>query len=466
MVMATSAEVDWRIAAAAVAAAAEVPVAIVVVGATVADDDPVRPHVAGVVDLPGADQLGLEQARDLVLAVRRAFGAVLVAAPAGLLVTLGRDDWRLADLAAAVGAAALVVTGPGPDAVNHTTLTLGALAGHGISASVITLGDGLDEAALPVTPIGRIPADRPDDLAGAAEWFHPALLVTAAPAEPPILAGRPAVSGRKFVLVVLAVFAVMIFLACGAGWLGMSTSDEASLKIEQSPRQPAYTGPAFPVPIPAVPRPAQPAVPVAEVCPQNAGQVTVSRPDRATTARVDQAWTRIERWLRAHAPASARALRPGASAARIDELQRRMSVAFPPDLVASLRRHDGVADMGFALPPFYLPESVDRIFGDWQVNCSVTAELGGRELNGWWHRGFVPFAADGSGGNLVVDQRPGGHGRVGETDPESGSSFERWPASVAELLESTAKALETGKPYAGHYRPQVTAEQTLDWEIV
>jgi hypothetical protein len=77
----------------------------------------------------------------------------------------------------------------------------------------------------------------------------------------------------------------------------------------------------------------------------------------------------------------------------------------------------------------------------------------------------VPFAQDGSGGCLFTDQRAGGHGRVGEFYPEDGTSFERWPASFVELLEGTAKSLETGRPYAGNYRPKVGADGLLDWDI-
>jgi cell wall assembly regulator SMI1 len=138
-----------------------------------------------------------------------------------------------------------------------------------------------------------------------------------------------------------------------------------------------------------------------------------------------------------------------------------MSVAFPSDLVASLRRHDGVdGAAGFAMPPYYRPMTLSEITGTWTVNCRVLAEV--RAIPDWWHRAFVPFAADGGGGCLLVDQRPGGHGRVGEFISESGTRFERWPASVAELLEGVAAALETGGSYVG-YRPSVTPTGQLDW---
>ncbi|SNY53211.1 Cell wall assembly regulator SMI1 [Paractinoplanes atraurantiacus] len=424
--MGASADVEWRAAVGALASAAEVPVGLVSVGAVVDDDDPARGHLAGVLELPEVSRLGLEQARDLVVALRQAHGLVLVVAPEGLLVPLGADGWTLADLAEAVRAPAVVVSGGGPDAVNRTTLMLGALAGHGIAAAVVTVGD-VDEQMLPVRPAGRL---------GDEQWLDD-MLVARAAVTPAVLYTKPAVSGQRIVLALVAVFAFMVLLVCGIAWFGRST---AELSITRD---------AAPVPVPR--RTPQ------SICPENAGPVTVTRPDAATTARVDKAWQRIEAWLAAHAPVSAGTLGRPAPHDRIDALQRRMSVAFPADLVASLRRHDGLsAAFGFDLPPFYMPAALNGILAEWQANCRTS---------GAWDKGLVPFARTLDGGCLLVDQRPGGHGRVGEYFPEDGVSFERWPASVTEFLEQTAKALETGRPYGGHFRPRV-ADGTLDWEIV
>jgi cell wall assembly regulator SMI1 len=465
IVAATSGDVDWRIAAAALAAAAEVSVGAVVVGAAVAADDPVRPHLAGLLELPSAGDLPLLPLHGLVRAMCRAHGLVLVAAPAGLLMPVGAAGWTLADLAEVTGAGAVVVTGPGPDAVNHTTLALGALSGQGIPARVVTLGD-VDEDALPVTVAGRIPAERPADLAGAAGWFEPVLRVAAA--HPPAPAPAPAtgrrVTGKRLLLALAAVFLAMVAVVCGLAWSNREpevTQYSITMKRTQGT---GLTANAVPVPPPVRPAPS-PRRSAANLCPENAGRVTVARPNAATTARVNAAWQRIEKWLAAHTPAAARALRPPARAAKIDEMQRRMSVVFPPDLVASLRRHDGVSGMrGLPLPPYYYLETVDGIFGDWRVNCDVLGDIGLGES--WWHPAFVPFAQDGGGGSLLADQRSGGHGRVGEFYPESGTTFERWPASVTELLEKTATALEHNGTDDGRYRLRVDADGYPGWDII
>jgi cell wall assembly regulator SMI1 len=143
-----------------------------------------------------------------------------------------------------------------------------------------------------------------------------------------------------------------------------------------------------------------------------------------------------------------------------------MSVAFPPDLVASLRRHDGVTGHRFTLPFLFQPLAVNEIPREWSVTCSVLRNAQDEWDGDWWHRSFVPFATAGDGGCLLVDQRPGGHGRVGEFYPEEGVDFTRWPGSVTELLEKTALSLETGRPYENRYRPTVNGEGILDWEIL
>ncbi|MEU8820438.1 hypothetical protein [Actinoplanes sp. NPDC048796] len=143
--------------------------------------------------------------------MRRAYGLVLVVAPEGLLVPLGADGWTLADLAEAVRAPAVVVTGAGADAVNHTTLMLGALAGHGISAAVVTSGD-VDDDALPVRPAGRL---------GADVWLDDMLVARdVVVAEPAVLDRKPGVSGRRIAMALAAVFLVMILLVCGVAWFG------------------------------------------------------------------------------------------------------------------------------------------------------------------------------------------------------------------------------------------------------
>ena len=487
----TSAAVEWQPAAGALAAASTVRVAALVFGS----EGPPGPLMLGELATclqagdGGADPLSLDEAAGLVRTLARTHGLVLVIGVPGLLVPAGGAGWTLMDLAVAVSAPVVVVTGTGPDSANHTTLALGALAGHGLAAAVITVGDpGQEAEGIPVAPAGRIPAEvpqEPEEFATAAKtWVDPVLHASAGrpkadtPPPPPVPAPPPATaSGKRVVLLLAGVFVSMSLVVCGLAFCQPGPRVQAELtQVPVTGRQPPAGPDSFAtlVPQPAQPQPAQPQParprpqPVTQVCPQHSGRIAPAEPDRATTERVNAAWKRIEKWLAAKAPASRKSLRPPAAAKDITAAQRRMSVAFPADLVASLRRHDGVGQPGqaFTFPPFYDPMPVGRIADEWQMLCSVLADLSGGVDSSWWNKGFVPFADSGDGGNLLADQRPGSHGRIGRFYNEDGVSFEEWPASVAELLERTAGSLETGRPFQGSYRPRATAAGVLEWEII
>ncbi|WP_125803444.1 SMI1/KNR4 family protein [Actinoplanes sp. ATCC 53533] len=607
----TSATVDWQPAAAALAAASAVRVAALVFGC---DDPPgelLRGEVATFLQAAdgSADPLSVDEAAALVRTLARTHGLVLVVGVPGLLVPVGRAGWSLMDLAVAVSAPVVVVTGTGPDSANHTSLALAAVSGHGLTGTVITVGGpetpgaratvvgpatvvvpatadadstisppenvdaarpdavaatgaarpmddlapagdavavdgpasegdaavsadapasaadavpagdavsagvtvpGSDavsagdaaeaggitssvhaadhEAGMPVRPAGRIPGDvgiRGDSFAAAArEWLDPLLHASAgrpkadtAPPPPQPLPPPATASGKRVVLLLAGVFVSMSLVVCGLAFCDRTGSTETEARIFETTIEPlppeAYPGTDLgPGPDPGlstgtgtvpVPRRA-----VGDVCPRNPAGVTPTVPDRATTKRVNAAWKRIEVWLAAHAPASRRSLRPPAAAKEIAAAQRRMSVAFPADLVASLLRHDGVTSRGaaFTLPFFYDPLPVGGIVPEWLSLCEVLANVPGAQESTWWDKSFVPFASSGDGGNLLVDQRPGNHGRVGDFFNEVGVSFEAWPGSVAELLEKTAQSLESGRPYGNRFRPTVTREGILDWDIV
>lgn len=79
----------------------------------------------------------------------------------------------------------------------------------------------------------------------------------------------------------------------------------------------------------------------------------------AVADRVNQAWARIETWLTAHASATI----VGKPAVRNDiaTLQRNIGAPIPPELTASLLRHNGADQVnGFTFPPFYRPSGCTR----------------------------------------------------------------------------------------------------------
>jgi hypothetical protein len=416
---------DWRIAAAALAEAAEVHVVVVVLGSP-AGGEPARLLRARVDSYLQVGRAGtLDEAAAQVRALTRVRSLVLVAAAEGHLEPVGAGDWTLVDLAVTLRAPAVVITGPAADPVGDTRIVLDALAARGVGTSVVVQGD-IDEAELPVTPAGRIAADLP----------------VAAVAEPaPVL--RP---GRgRWVVRLLAVLATMLVVGGGLTWwrLGAGSSGGSSGRSSTGVGGRAAGGPATGLAAAPTAGPASPARVAGDPCRRGAGDVVPTRPDAATVARVDAAWTRIESWLAEYAPAALVSLRPAAGAAQIDDLQREMAVAFPADLVASLRRHDGATAGGFTLPPAYAPEPAARIVADWAVNCDALID-----------GPLIPFATGTDGARLLA-----GQGRVGEFSVAGGIDFDDWPGSVAALLERTAGSMETGSPDAA----SVDADGVLSW---
>ncbi len=144
--------------------------------------DPLSPFAAAAVaDLP---PLYLADALEAVAKLAADHDLVLVEGAGGVLVPMGFSSWTIADLAVALRAPAVVVARAGLGTINHTALTLEALAHRGIVASVVI---GSWPAApelvhertlidLPGDVIGRLPAGAgalspAAFAAGAATWF-------------------------------------------------------------------------------------------------------------------------------------------------------------------------------------------------------------------------------------------------------------------------------------------------------
>ena len=85
----------------------------------------------------------------------------LVEGAGGLLVELGHGGVTVRDLATDLAAQVLVVVAPGLGTLNHTALTLEALAAHGISCAGLVIG------AWPRSP-GAAELGNRDALAGLA----------------------------------------------------------------------------------------------------------------------------------------------------------------------------------------------------------------------------------------------------------------------------------------------------------
>ncbi|TDC09010.1 SMI1/KNR4 family protein [Streptomyces sp. 8K308] len=199
----------------------------------------------------------------------------------------------------------------------------------------------------------------------------------------------------------------------------------------------------------------------------------------SSVVSVSESWERVESWLAAWAPVTHAALAPPAARSDVAAAaEEAIGMEFPDPLRESLLRHDGT---GYRVlpPPFWMLLDTARMVETWRSRTRINERSASfspdeaeevdaeADFGPWWHRRWIPFAADGGGDCLVIDQRPSTwRGRVGKADHEQGCFFPRhamW-ASLPALLHWTATALETGDVVDG-YEPFVTAEGELDWDI-
>ncbi len=146
--------------------------------------DPLAPLAAAQVS--GLPELYLADVLGTTAKLVEQYDVVLIEGAGGLLVPMGFDGWTIADLAIALRAPAVVVARAGLGTLNHTALTLEALAARGIEASVVIgswpaepeLVHRRNQRDMPGRVIGVIPqgaGSLPPDAfqTSAPTWFAP-----------------------------------------------------------------------------------------------------------------------------------------------------------------------------------------------------------------------------------------------------------------------------------------------------
>ncbi|MFE3858091.1 SMI1/KNR4 family protein [Streptomyces griseorubiginosus] len=172
---------------------------------------------------------------------------------------------------------------------------------------------------------------------------------------------------------------------------------------------------------------------------------------------VVSAWERIVRWLRNHAPASAEALRPGATDEEISRLNEGLGFEIPDVLEAWLRLNNGSTSKdrteslpgggrriyphidSLVLPGNYAFRSCEEIWNKYRFYLSSAEDLGD---DGYWKPSWIPVAEafDSPDGIIVVGEDPAGATpllRFAEYYHPSPylPSLSGYLASVADLLE-------------------------------
>ena len=144
--------------------------------------DPLAPLAAAQVS--GLAELYLADVLEATAKLVEQHDLVIIEGAGGVLVPMGFGGWTVADLAVALRAPAIVVARAGLGTLNHTALTLEALAARGIAASVVIgawpaapeLVHERNRIDLPGTILGVVPEnvgrlDRATFRAEAPGWF-------------------------------------------------------------------------------------------------------------------------------------------------------------------------------------------------------------------------------------------------------------------------------------------------------
>jgi cell wall assembly regulator SMI1 len=178
---------------------------------------------------------------------------------------------------------------------------------------------------------------------------------------------------------------------------------------------------------------------------------------------ITASWGRIDHWLARHAPATYDVLAPPATGAEL----KGGAVELPPELVESLRCHNGVTSWANLLPEA-LPSSASEIAVNWQLRMDLAADYDGFTVHPpasepYWHPAWIPWA-DSDGDLQVIDLRPGpAQGRLGMALHDGSGDFTAgWP-SLTSYLAEVVHSLHHGTGVNGWY-PYLTIHQELWWD--
>lgn len=192
-----------------------------------------------------------------------------------------------------------------------------------------------------------------------------------------------------------------------------------------------------------------------------------------TADLVQDSWDRIDDWLRRHAPRTFASLAPPATAEEIRGAEQELDLTFPPDLVASLRRHNGAQGEGaFDFPTHDRLLSVQEIVDATGFLRGIAEDLDEEEDEEeeegdgyhYWHHGFLQFGSyEVTADGLTIDSRPGrSYGAIGRFFDETGTDFGR-ADSLGDYLAEVADWLERSPASTGDGDSPVTFNGRLIW---
>jgi len=168
-----------------------------------------------------------------------------------------------------------------------------------------------------------------------------------------------------------------------------------------------------------------------------------------TTDLVEASWDRIDSWLREHAPRTFASLGLPVVDEEIRAAEEELNVIFHPDLVASLRRHNGARGGAEAFQFMTHDRLLDvrEIVEATRFMRSIAADLDEDEAEYYWHHAYLKFGSyEVTADGLTIDCRPGrdSYGAIGRFFDETGTDFGR-AGSLGAYLAELADQLERGK---------------------
>lgn len=197
---------------------------------------------------------------------------------------------------------------------------------------------------------------------------------------------------------------------------------------------------------------------------------------------INDAWCRIEEWLRSQAPATYASLPEPASHDDLAALERQLGIPCPEGLRESLLRHDGSGEL--ILPIFYRFATTRQIEHEYRQMVAAderrTQQLrehhqerphqfpnplpGEHQV---WNPKWIPVSYDESGNLLFISQvEDETLGKIGMFDVDSGGSFDANPVflTLTHLMQAAGNALHAARfDMWGQWHPYTDNDGFLEW---
>jgi cell wall assembly regulator SMI1 len=170
------------------------------------------------------------------------------------------------------------------------------------------------------------------------------------------------------------------------------------------------------------------------------------------------AWSRIERWLTAHAPSILADMLPGASDTEIRAAQQQFGCTFPQEVREWFALHNGARSC--CLLEYWDLYSLAEMVASWRSLKSIYdsgffnefhSEPQGPIRTEWWHPAWIPLTGEPGGDHLCLDLAPAQGGCVGQiilwVHDDSlrqivAPTFSAWFAQLADGLEAGVYKLD------------------------